>query len=132
MISATNMLASLPRIGGYVFSMDGKTHVAGFSRLKVALDKTLTEAGTNIEPWRVHDLRRSVATDLGELGFPPHVIDMTLNHISGEKVEVGGIYSRSRYMPDCRRALTAWARSVYPSRPGTCRAPLTLPTCCAS
>ena len=106
------VITRLPRMGEFVFTTDGHKPINGFSKLKVALDKALVEAGVTIEPWRLHDLRRSVATGLGELGFPPHVIEMTLNHVSGEKASVSGLYNRSKYLPDCRRALVAWAQAV--------------------
>jgi hypothetical protein len=75
-------------------------------------DKAVAEAEAKLELWRLHDLRRSVSTGLGKLGFAPHIIEMVLNHISGEKAGVSGLYNRSRYEADCRRALAAWARAV--------------------
>lgn len=107
---AIEVLSRLPRNGEYVFTTDGKTPISGFSKIKATLDEKLSEV--NLQPWRLHDLRRSVSTGLGELGFAPHVVEMVLNHVSGEKAGVSGLYNRSRYEADCRRALAAWAKAV--------------------
>jgi integrase len=59
--------------------------------------------------WRVHDLRRTCATMMGELGVRPHVIAAVLNHISVTKGTVTGrSYNQFTYDPDKREALTAW------------------------
>ena len=39
---------------------------------------------------RAHDIRRSVATGMAELGVLPHVIEACLNHLSGHKKGVAG------------------------------------------
>jgi integrase len=36
-----------------------------------------------IPPWTLHDLRRTFVTGLVELRVPPHVVEVTVNHISG-------------------------------------------------
>ena len=33
-----------------------------------------------IPPWVLHDLRRTAATGMAGLNFPPHVVDKVLNH----------------------------------------------------
>jgi integrase len=109
---AVAIISQLQRLGDYVFTTDGKTRISGYSKIKKALDKAITEAGVTLEPWRIHDLRRSVSTGLGKLGFAPHVIEMVMNHISGEKAGVSGLYNRAKYENDCRLALAAWANAV--------------------
>jgi integrase len=106
------VLTALPRIGDYVFTTNGKTPISVFSKMKTGLDKAIKIDGVTLKPWRLHDLRRSTATGMAELGFPPHVVEMVLNHVSGEKAGVSGLYNRSRYEADCRRALAAWAKAV--------------------
>jgi integrase len=113
---AVAVLSRLPKISDHVFTTNGKTPISDYSKIKAAIDKALVEA--NIAPWRIHDLRRSVSTGLGELGFPPHVIEMVLNHVSGTKAGVSGTYNRSRYGDDCRRALAAWAQAVTAKHAG--------------
>lgn len=55
--------------------------------------------------WRLHDLRRTVATGLNDLGIAPHVVEALLGHsIQG----VAGIYNRSQYLPEKLKALELW------------------------
>ena len=63
-------------------------------------------------PWTLHDLRRTAATRMADLGVMPHVIEAVLNHISGSKSGVAGTYNRSLYEPEKRRALELWAEHV--------------------
>jgi integrase len=59
--------------------------------------------------WRLHDLRRTAATMMAELGILPHIIEAILNHVSGHKSGVAGIYNRARYTDEMRAALQRWA-----------------------
>lgn len=52
-----------------------------------------------------HDLRRTVATWLGRLGYTGTVQDKVLNHVDQS---VGGIYDRYEYLTEKREALEAW------------------------
>jgi hypothetical protein len=65
-----------------------------------------------VKPWRFHDLRRSVATGMADIGIAPHIIEAALNHISGHKAGVAGIYNRSSYEREVRNALAQWADHV--------------------
>ena len=47
--------------------------------------------------WRFHDLRRTTATGLADLGIAPHIVEAVLNHISGSKGGIAGVYNRSKY-----------------------------------
>jgi integrase len=83
---------------------------SGWSKCKLALDQRIAEvAGKPLAPWRVHDLRRSFATHAAEIGIQPHIIEACLNHVSGHKGGVAGIYNRSTYEPEKRTALDTWA-----------------------
>jgi len=62
--------------------------------------------------WRLHDLRRTAATGMAELGTQPHIIEAVLNHVSGHKAGVAGIYNRARYEGEMRNALQRWADHV--------------------
>jgi integrase len=62
--------------------------------------------------WTVHDLRRSVATGMANIGVQPHIIETVLNHVSGHKAGVAGIYNQSSYEREVRNALAAWADHV--------------------
>jgi len=78
-----------------------------WSYVKAQLDK---RAG--IAPFVLHDIRRSVAMHMAELGVQPHVIEAVLNHVSGHKAGVAGIYNRARYAAEMRDALQRWADHV--------------------
>jgi integrase len=60
------------------------------------------------EGWTPHDLRRTVATGLAAAGVAPHVIEAALNHVSGFRGGVAGVYNRHSYEPEIRRALDIW------------------------
>jgi hypothetical protein len=49
---------------------------------------------------------------LAELGVQPHVVEAVLNHVSGHKAEVAGIYNRSSYATEQKAALNLWAAHV--------------------
>jgi integrase len=76
---------------------------------KNMLDKRL---GDKVKPFTLHDLRRTTATGMANLGILPHVIEMVLNHQSGHKGGIGGVYNRSSYEREVRAALVAWADHV--------------------
>jgi hypothetical protein len=60
----------------------------------------------------LHDIRRTVATKMADLGVQPHVIEQVLNHVSGHKAGVAGIYNRSSYEREVKTALAMWADAV--------------------
>ena len=49
---------------------------------------------------------------MADIGVMPHVIEAALNHISGHKGGVAGIYNRSAYAPEVREALTRWSEHL--------------------
>jgi integrase len=81
----------------------------GWSKCKHRLDGKLDNAVAN---WVLHDLRRTAATRMAELGVQPHIIEAVINHVSGHKGGVAGIYNRAAYDKEKRAALTLWAEHV--------------------
>jgi integrase len=89
----------------HVFGQGRKGGFSGFSRAKERLS-----AAAGLEtPWTLHDLRRSFVTHTAELGIDPHVIEAVVNHISGHKGGVAGIYNLASYRPQKAAALQAYA-----------------------
>ncbi|WP_353390832.1 site-specific integrase [Brucella sp. NBRC 14130] len=64
------------------------------------------------ERWTPHDIRRTVATGMSNLGVMPHIVEACLNHISGFRSGVAGVYNRATYEPEKREALEKWADSL--------------------
>jgi integrase len=107
---AHNIFASVSRIEGcpFPFSTTGKSPVSGWSKTKRRLDALMSAT----EPWRIHDLRRTCITGMAELGVAPHVIELVVNHISGHRAGVAGVYNRSELLPERRAALERWSQHV--------------------
>ena len=91
-----------------MFTTNGRTPVSGWSKIKKKLDATMGSA----RPWRLHDLRRTCATGMASIGIAPHVIEACLNHVSGSRAGVAGVYNRYGHMPEKKAALERWAAHV--------------------
>lgn len=106
---ARSIIDGLPKIDGdFVFSNSGRRQVTGFSRAKAQLDAAMGDA----LPWRLHDLRRTAATGMAGLGIAPHIVEAVLNHSSGFKAGVAGVYNLATYEPEKAAALARWAAHV--------------------
>lgn len=99
---------------GPVLTTNGIVPIRGFSKAKAALDAEITKARDNkaMAAWRIHDLRRTLATGFQRLGIRFEVTEATLNHVSGAKGGVAGIYQKHDWKEEKRAALEAWARHV--------------------
>lgn len=98
---------------GYVLTTTGKAPISGFSKAKRTLDaKIARERGTGLPEWRAHDIRRTLATGLQRLGVRFEVTEAVLNHVSGAKSGVAGIYQRHDWAEEKRAALKAWASHI--------------------
>jgi integrase len=86
---------------------------SGWSKCKDALDQRIAEtAGRSLPHWTPHDLRRSFATNAAGIGIQPHIIEACLNHVSGHKGGVAGIYNRAAYEPEKKTAFDRWAEHL--------------------
>lgn len=105
------VLKRMPRFLGsdYVFTTTGKSPVSGFGRLKDRLDKSMPD-GT--EPWIIHDLRRTMSTNMAMLGVPQPVTEALLNHKTGVVSGVAAIYNVYSYADEKREALGAWSQHL--------------------
>lgn len=61
------------------------------------------------EPWTLHDLRRTLATKLNDMGVAPHVVEQLLGHAMPG---VMGIYNRSQYLQEKLDALNLWVNRL--------------------
>lgn len=112
---------------GFVLTTTGKTPISGMTKAKAAIDAAIYKARRGdrehgqhqddehaepMAPWRIHDLRRTLATGFQRLGIRFEVTEATLNHVSGAKGGIAGIYQRHDWKEEKRSALDAWARHV--------------------
>jgi integrase len=102
------ILEARPRRDGrdFVFGV-GERGFSGWSKSKARLDAAL-----NIAPFVIHDFRRGAATGMAEIGISPHIIESVLNHVSGHKGGVAGVYNRAAYEAEKATALARWAQHV--------------------
>ena len=107
---ARELVSSVPALAGcpYVFSLNGSGPLWVGSKVKGALNSAMMVRA----PWRIHDLRRTAATGMGELDVDPHVIERVLNHTSGTFAGIVGVYNRAKLEAKKRAALEAWAEQV--------------------
>ena len=100
---------------GLLFSTTGTTAVSGYSKAKKRLDAAIAKAldgGEPVHAWRLHDLRRTVATGMQRLGVRFEVVESILNHVSGSRSGVAGIYQRHNWAPEKKAALQAWSDHI--------------------
>jgi integrase len=115
---ALDIIATIPRMA-FRDQLFGDRSASGFTQWndgKQALDARL--AG-RVGHWRLHDLRRTAATRMADIGVQPHVIEAVLNHYGGHRAGVAGVYNRSPYEREMRAALALWAEHVRALVEGT-------------
>ncbi len=106
--AARTLVETYPRSGrGLVFPGEGGKRFSGWSKAKGKLDKV-----SGVSGWTLHDLRRTAATGLQRLGVRLEVTEAILNHVSGSRRGVVGIYQRHDWAEEKRAALAAWAENV--------------------
>jgi integrase len=107
---ALGLIAAVPRNGReFIFGERSGAGFATWSQHKRALDQRL---GDKAAAWTLHDLRRTFATRLADLGVEPHIIEAALNHYSGHRAGVAGTYNRSAYTVALKAALARWGEHV--------------------
>jgi integrase len=89
-----------------VFGLNGNGY-RGWSEAKKRVD-----AAAPIAPWTFHDLRRTAATKMNELGIAPHIVEAVLGHVSGFRSGVAGVYNHAQYEPEKRKALEIWEKHL--------------------
>jgi integrase len=116
--AAQAVLAAAPKIGksGFVFTTDGKTPVAGFSKFKRAFDaKVLAELRKQdpeakpLPNWTLHDLRRTARSLMSRAGVPADHAERCLGHVLPG---VRGTYDRHEYFAEKRSAFASLSTLV--------------------
>jgi hypothetical protein len=97
----------------------GRTPWSGFSKLKRRSTEQVAaqiaeDGGEPMAPWTMHDLRRSLVTGMNDRGLaPPHIIEAIVNHISGHRGGIAGIYNKA----------STWTSGAGRLRPGRSSSP---------
>jgi integrase len=81
------------------------TGFLGWSKSKKALDARMAQAGINVPPWGLHDLRRTFSTRLHDAGVEPIVIEALLAH---KQQGVAAVYNRASFRDAKRAAFERW------------------------
>jgi integrase len=113
--SVVAIISAQPKTEGrdLVFGYGPDRPFSGWTAAKQKLDTRIAEATNKPLPrWTPHDLRRTCATRMADLGVQPHVIEAVLNHVSGHKSGIAGIYNRAVYSAEKTQALTLWANHI--------------------
>ncbi|WP_168194199.1 site-specific integrase [Altererythrobacter sp. TH136] len=135
--AALAIVKDLPRIQGkegkdFIFTTNGESPVSGFSRAKQRLDKAMRaveaceakdddRAALPIEPFVVHDTRRTFARGCQRAGTPPEVVERLLGHRTETESGVKGVYQVYAFEPERRAALDKWADTLLATVAGKAR-----------
>jgi integrase len=106
-------------IGSDLFFPPYRSHVRGKPILMCggwSKHKKQFDDRCGVSNWTLHDLRRTFATRLAELGVLPHVIERLLNHrlgaisnfTGGILSDVAEVYNLATYLPEMRQAISLW------------------------
>jgi len=94
---------------GRVFPTSTGAAFTGHAKGKATLDKRVAQdGGDDVPPWRLHDLRRTLATGFQRLGVRFEVTEAVLNHVGGSRSGVAGVYQRHDWKPEKRAAVALW------------------------
>jgi len=107
------------------YDADAPMSRATFNRITTAVAERAKKAGLPLEPFTVHDLRRTGSTLLNELGFNRDWIEKALAHEDSRTSR--GVYNKAEYEPQRRHMLQEWADMVDAWVDGRKRAPTLFP-----
>jgi integrase len=120
--AALALIATIPRVGEYVFTVTGGVALGSFARSKAKFDELMlmalrqaaVERGDDptkveIERWTIHDLRRSARSLMTRAGVSPDHAERALGHVIGG---VRGVYDRHGFVEEKRQAFEALAAQI--------------------
>ena len=112
--AAVAVVEDIPKVEGvgWLFPADGNPDnpASGISKAVTRIRAALAEAmECEVETWSLHDIRRTVSTNLQRMKIRLEVTEAILNHISGSKGGIAGIYQLYEWEDEKRAALEAWA-----------------------
>jgi integrase len=98
-----DVISSVPRLA----SRDQLFGARGNGFTSWVQGKRALDERSGVTAWKTHDIRRSIATKMADLGTPPHIVEEVLGHRTF-KAGVRGTYNRSTYEREVRAALAMW------------------------
>jgi integrase len=105
---AQEIIKAAPRYAGNLFVFPGEGGAfKGWHKAKARLDEA-----SGVSGWVIHDLRRTVATNLQKLGVRLEVTEAVLNHVGGSRGGIIGVYQRHTWADEKAAALAAWGARV--------------------
>ncbi len=107
------------------YDADAPMSRATFNRITSAVVERAMKEGQQLEPFTVHDLRRTGSTLLNEIGFNRDWIEKCLAHEDGRSSR--GVYNKAEYAPQRRHMLQEWADMIDAWINGKCHTPTLLP-----
>ncbi len=107
------------------YDADAPMSRATFNRITYAVVEQAKKEGLSLEPFTVHDLRRTGSTLLNELGFNSDWIEKCLAHEDGRSS--CGVYNKAEYEVQRRHMMQQWADTVDAWIDGRKYAPTLLP-----
>jgi integrase len=113
-LSSTLIMRGSSTATGLLFPNQQKTlPFNSWSKAKAQLDKKIQsklECKIQCKPWTLHDLRRTYCTNLQRLGVRLEVIESLVNHVSGTRSGVAGVYQRHRWEAEMREAVATYEK----------------------
>jgi integrase len=112
---AFEIIDAVPKSGPLLFSTNNKTPISGFSKAKSYCDAEILKILKKENPkaklvaWRLHDLRRTLSTNMARLRISENVVERLINHAIGASKGTAGIYNRHGYTDEKQHAMEVWA-----------------------
>jgi integrase len=103
---AIDILQSIPRRPDNLFVFGGRRGFTSFSYSHSELRACLAATGDVTEHFGLHDVRRTIRTEMGELGVEPWIGEPILNHA---RAGIEGTYNWAKLEKQMRAALLLWS-----------------------
>lgn len=111
--AAKAIVESMPKMGAHVFTTTGKTPISGWGKVKERLDHVMVaELGEPVADWRLHDVRRTVASGLARLGYRTEIIKRVLAHVAATSDITSTVYVWHQFDEEALEAVNRWAVHV--------------------
>jgi integrase len=107
------------------YDADAPMSRATFNRVTYAVVEQAKKEGLPLEPFTVHDLRRTGSTLLNELGFNSDWIEKCLAHEDGRSSR--GVYNKAEYEVQRRHMMQEWSDIIDAWVEGKKRMPVLIP-----